>query len=192
MQNKKLIPIIGILVVVIGAAAFIGGRMLNQGVSPLGLIGLGGPMGGKGMMAFSINVIPAEELPRTEPEVIGLFVERQDNTIVVSSLPLKAGGGGAVVMESNGGEVVAGKRVDENSGPKVEIVVTNETTIYRETTEIGKPQPGENQTVQQTVEESTLDDLNSDSMITVWGRKTGDRIIAEVLFYSNPVMIKKP
>lgn len=143
-------------------------------------------------MAFSINVIPAEELPKTEPEVIGLFVERQDNTIVVSSLPLKTGGGGAVVMENSGGEAVAGSRVDENSGPKVEIVVTNETIIYRETTEIGKPQPGENQTVQQTVEESTLDELNTDSMVTVWGRKSGDRIIAEVLFYSNPVRMKVP
>lgn len=191
MQNKKLIPIMGILVVVIGAAAFVGGRMLNQGVGPLGLIGLGGPMGGKQMMSFALNVIPAEELPRTEPEVIGLFVERQDNTIVVSSIPLNAGKGG-IAVQGSGGEVVAGSRVDENSGPKVEIVVTNETIIYRETTQISKPQPGENQTVQQTVEESTLDELNTESMVTVWGRKSGDRIIAEVLFYSNPVMIKAP
>jgi hypothetical protein len=191
MQNKKLILIMGIVVVLVGAAAFVGGRMLNQGANPLGLIGLGGPMGGKGMMSFAINIIPAEELPKTQPEVIGLFVERQDNTIVVSSLPLNAGKGGAVV-QSSGGEVVAGSKVDENSGPKVEIVVTNETIIYRETTQIGKPQPGENQTVQQTVEESTLDQLNSDSMVTVWGRKSGDRIIAEVLFYSNPVMFKAP
>lgn len=191
MQNKKLILIMGIVVVLVGAAAFVGGRMLNQGANPLGLIGLGGPMGGKGMVSFAINIIPAEELPKTQPEVIGLFVERQDKTIVVSSLPLNAGKGGAVV-QSSGGEVVAGSKVDENSGPKVEIVVTNETVIYRETTQIGEPQPGENQTVQQTVEESTLDQLNSDSMVTVWGRKSGDRIIAEVLFYSNPVMFKGP
>lgn len=192
MQNKKLIVIMGILVLLVGAAAFVGGRMLNQGVSPLGLIGLGGPMGGKGVMSFALNVIPAEELPKTSPEVTGLFIERQDNTIVISSIPLKAGDGGGMVVESSGGEAVAGTRIDENSGPKVEVVVTNETIIYRETTDIGKPQPGENQTVQQTVEESTLDELNTQSMVTVWGRKSGDRIIAEVLFYSNPVMIKAP
>ena len=191
MQNKKLIVVMGFLVLLVGAAAFVGGRMLNQGISPLGLIGLGGPMGGKDVMSFAINVIPAEELPKTPPEVIGLFVERQDNTIVISSIPLKAGGGG-VAVSSGGGEAVAGTRIDENSGPKVEIVVTNETVVYRETTDIGKPQTGENQTVQQTVEESTLDELNSQSMITVWGRKSGERIIAEVLFYSNPVMIKAP
>jgi hypothetical protein len=50
---------------------------------------------------------------------------------------------------------------------------------------------GETQTVQQTVEESTLDHLNSQSMVTVWGRKSGDRIIADVLFYSNPVIFKR-
>ncbi len=191
MKNKKLIVVMSILVILVGAAAFVGGRMLNQGVNPLGLIGLGGPMGGKEVMSFALNVIPAAELPKTPPEVIGVFAERQDNTIVISSIPLKAGGGG-VAVSSGGGGAVAGTRIDENSGPKVEIVVTNETVVYRETTDIGKPQPGENQTVQQTVEESTLDELNTQSMVTVWGRKSGDRIIAEVLFYSNPVMIKAP
>jgi hypothetical protein len=97
-----------------------------------------------------------------------------------------------VAVSSGGEEAVAGTRIDENSGPKVEIVVTNETVVYRETTDIGKPQPGENQTVQQTVEESTLDQLNNQSMVTVWGRKSGDRIIAEIVFYSNPIMIKAP
>jgi hypothetical protein len=187
MQNKKVILIMGALVLVVGAAAFIGGRMLNGNVSPLGLFGLGGK---GGMMSISINVIPAEELPRTPPELMGLFVERKDKTIVIQSVSLKAGAGGMVVEKGGGGEVqiVGG----ENDGPKVEVVITNETIIYRETTEIGKPSSGETQTVQQTVEESTLDNLNSQSMVTVWGRKNGDRIIAEVLFYSNPVFFKRP
>jgi hypothetical protein len=192
MQNKKIILVMGILVLLVGAAAFIGGRMLNQGVGPLGLMGLGGLPGGKEMMSFALNVIPAEELPKTQPEIIGLFVERQDNTIVVSSLPLNAGEGGGMVLETREGEAVAGSPIDPNSGPKVEIVVTNETIVYRETTALGKPEPGAEKTVQQTVEESSLDELNTQSMVTVWGRKSGDRIIAEVLFYSNPVMFKAP
>lgn len=183
MQNKKLI-----LVLFVGAAAFIAGRMLNGQVNPLGLFGL---RGNGDVMTFAINVIPAEELPKTPPDAIGLFVERKDKTIVIQSISLKAGEGG-VVVEKGVGEAVAGSPADLDSGPKVEVVVTNETIIYRETTDIGKPNPGENQTVQQTVEESTLDELNSQSMVTVWGRKSGDRIIAEVLFYSNPVMFKRP
>jgi hypothetical protein len=79
------------------------------------------------------------------------------------------------------------------TGDKVEVVVSNDTLIYRETTEFSGPSgpPKGNETVQQTVEESTLDELNSQSMVTVWGRKSGDRIIAEVLFYSNPVLFKR-
>ena len=187
MQNKKPIFIMGILTLVVGAAAFLAGKMLNGNVSPLGLFGLGG----KGdMMSVSINVTPAEELPKTSPELMGLFVERKDKVLVIQSVSLKAGGGGMVVEKGGGGEVqiIGG----ENDGPKVEVVVTNETIIYRETTEFGEPKPGEMQTIQQTVEESTLDELNSQSMVTVWGRKSGDRIIAEVLFYSNPVMFKRP
>lgn len=188
MQNKKLIVGLGILVLLMGATAFVAGRMLNGKVDPLGFFGLGGG----DMMSVSINIVPAEELPKTPPEVMGLFVERKDKTIVVQSVSLKAGGGGMVVEKGGGGEAVAGSPVDMNSGPKVEIVITNETTIFRETTEFSGPRPDETETIQQTVEESTLDELNSQSMVQVWGRKSGDRIIAEVLFYSNPVMFKRP
>ena len=188
MQNKKTILVMGILVLLVGAAAFMAGRMLNGEVGPLGLFGLGG----KGdVMSVSIDVVPAEELPKTLPEAIGLFVERKDKTIVIQSVSLKAGGGG-VVVEKGGGEAVAGSPADLDSGPKVEIVITNETTIYRETTDLRGLPPGEHENIQQTVEESTLDELNSQSMVSVWGRKNGDRIIAEVLFYSNPVMFKRP
>ena len=184
MQNKRMILVLGTLVVIVGAAAFVAGRMLNGNVNPLGLFGLGG----KGdMISISINVIPAEELPKTPPEVIGQFMQRKDNTIVVASFPLKAGGGGVVVGD--------GKPVDVDSSPKVEVVVTNQTIIYRETTDLGGPpdvKSGETETIQQKVEESTLDELNSQSMVTVWGRKSGDRIIADVLFYSNPIMFKRP
>jgi hypothetical protein len=184
MQNKRTLFLMVILVLVVGAAAFMGGRMLNGNIGPLGVFGLGG----KGdVISFAIHVIPAQELPKTPPEVTGLFVERKDKTIVVASISLESGKGGVAVGP--------GSRVDVDSGPKVEVVVTNETTIYRETTDLGGPpdlKSGETESVQQTVEESTLDQLNSQSMVTVWGRKSGDRIIADVLFYSDPVMFKRP
>ena len=166
----------GVLVLLVSVAAFIAGKLLNNKVSPLGRYGLGG----KGdEMTVIVDVLPAPELPTTRPEVVGPFVERQDNTIVIRSVLLKAGQGGEV-------KVVGGK----NDGPKVEIVITNETMIYRD---IPQSVPsGETATIQQTVAVGTLDDLNSQSMITVWGRKSGDRIIAGVLLYGNPVRIKAP
>ena len=187
MQNKRLILIMGVLVLLVGGAAFIAGRMLNQKVGP---VGPGGPLGSDGR-SFSVQIVPAQELPKTPPEVTGSFVERKDNTIVVSSVPLDAGGDG-VVLESGGGQGESLTPKDMPSGPKVEVVVTSETTIYRDTTDFSEPPSGENETIQETVGEGTLDDLNSDSMIRVWGRKSGDRIIAEVLFYSRPVVVKSP
>lgn len=197
MQNKKLFIILGIVVIVVGAAAFVAGRLLNQGVGPMGFLGL--PLGkGGGPMSVSIEMKPATELPRTQPSVVGQFSERKDNTVIVSSINMKAGGGGVVVsvQKENGGDdnesenSTVGSPAD-NSGPKVEVVVTKDTIIYKDTTESPDPSGG-NQTVQQTVGEGTLDDLTSNSFISVWGRKSGDRIIAEVLLYSQPVVFKRP
>ena len=190
MQNKRMIIFLSILVIVVGAAAFIGGRMLNQKAGPLGLgMPLGG--GGEGMVSVSVQITPAPELPTTDPETRGLFAERKDNSIILATISMEAGGGGIVVERSEGGSV-AGSPLD-NSGPKVEVVTTGKTAIYIETTEFGgPPASGETVVVQQTVEEGSLDDLTSQSFVTVWGRKSGDRIIAEVLFISNPVMFKRP
>ena len=185
MQNKKTFVILGILVVLVGAAAFIGGRMLNGNVGPLGL---GLPIG------ISVQVTPAPELPTAEPETRGLFVERKDNSIFVSAISMDAGGKGVVLQTDGGGDgdgepSVSGPKPD---GPKKEVVITGETTIYLENSDFGEPKPGENQIIQQTVTEGSLDDLTSQSFVTVWGRKSGDRIIAEVLFISNPVIFKRP
>ena len=190
MQNKKTIIILGILVVIVGAAAFIGGRLLNGNVGPLGF---GMPMGGGDVMSISVQITPAPELPTTEPDARGLFVERKDNSIIIGELSMEAGGKGVVIASSEGGgdgePSVSGPKPD---GPQREVVITSDTTIYLETTDFGEPKPGENQVLQQTVAEGSIDDLTSQSFVTVWGRKSGDRIIAEVLFISNPVIFKRP
>ena len=181
MQTKRLFVILGIFIVLAGAAAFIGGRLLNQRVGPMGL---GIPMGGGDMISISVQITPAPELPTTGPVVRGLFLERKDKSIILSEVSMKGGGKGVVVGP--------GAPADLDNGPRKEVVITNETTIYLETTKFEPPSSGENQVVQQTVAEASLDDLTSQSFVTVWGRQSGDRIIAETLFISNPVIFKKP
>jgi len=191
MRNKKLIFGLGILIIVVAVAAFIGGRLLNGKINPMGL---GLPMGNGDVMSVSIQITPAPELPTRKADAIGLFVERNDNSIIVATASMDAGGGG-VVVEAGGGSS-PGQRLSSlpDDGPKVEVVITSETTIYLETTQppSAPPSSGENITLQQTVAEGSLDDLTPQSFVTVWGRKSGDRIIAEVLFISNPVMFKRP
>ncbi len=176
-MNKKLYIILGIVIFVVATAAFVAGRMLNRRVSPLGLFGPADD---------GISILPAEELPKTPPEVEGLFVERQDNIIIVQ-------GGGPNVENPRGVEVGSPEHL--SGGLKSEVVITTETILYRDTTQppLRRPSGDDPRVLQQTVEEGTLDDLNnSQSLVMVWGRKSGDRIIAEVLVYSNSVYLQKP
>ncbi len=178
MQNKRLYITFGLAILLIGIAAFVAGRMLNGKV---GNVGLGGPNSGR--VSISLNdVTPAPELPSTKADITGSFVERKDNTIIVQ----------AVSFGTDVGGISSDSPMDENSGIRVEIVITGTTRIYKDVTQIPAPVNGEIHNVQQAAEEGTLDDLNSETFINVWGRRSGDRIVADTLFYSNPQSIKKP
>lgn len=177
MQNKKLYITLGFAILIIGITAFVAGRMLNGSV---GNVPLGGSNGQSVFISID-EITPAPELPTTKADITGLFVERRDNTIVVQAVSFSVGVGG-----------IAGEApMDENSGIKVEVVVTGDTRIYQDVTEFPEPFNGEVHNVQQAAVEGTLDDLHTQSSITVWGRRSGDRIIADVLFYTNPESIKK-
>lgn len=172
-MNRKSYLLLGIIIFIVAAAAFLAGRLLNQGVGSLGLFG---PVGD------GISILPAEELPTTQPEVEGLFVERQDNMISVET-------------DQHGGDTVSGSPVGVGGGPQFEVMVTAGTLIYHDTTQppAHRPSGDDPRVLQQIVEEGTLEDLNnSQSRVIVWGHKSGDRIIAEVLVYSNPVYLQKP
>jgi hypothetical protein len=178
MQKKRLYMGVIVVILLVGIAAFVGGRMLNGDV---GNVGLGGPNGGRVSISLD-DITPAPELPNQKADITGVFVERKDNTIVVQANTFGAGIGG----------VSGDSPIDENSGIKVEVVVTGETMIYKDVTQFPAPVNGEIHNVQQSAEEGTLDELNSQTFVNIWGRRSGDRIIADVLFYSNPQAIKKP
>jgi len=178
MQNKKLYLTLGLAILLIGVAAFIGGRMLN---GKIGIVTLGEPNAGRVSISLD-DITPAPELPHTQPDITGLFVERQDNAITVQAVSFSSGLGG----------ISGDSPMDENSGIKVEVVVTSVTRIFKDVTQFPAPVNGEIHNVQQAAAEGILDDLNTQSFLTVWGRRSGDRIIADVLFYMNPESMKKP
>ena len=194
--NKKVFTIVGVVagVIVIAAAAFIGGRFLNQRASPGGgLMQVGGGSGAGGAVSMSVEVIPAPELPTTQPELTGTLAERKDNTIYIQTFSMETGGGGVQVMSSSSSSSVETTgAVPNNSGPKVEVVITNDTKIYKDVTEWDFSSSEGTKKIQQTVEPGDLDDLTKQTMITIWGRKVGDRVIADVIVYSNPISITAP
>ena len=180
MKNKKLIPFLTILVIIVVVASFIAGRLFRQGVGPLGLFELLG-----GGFSLVTDILPAEELPKTPSEVTGLFVERQDNAIFIQ----------ASQPNQNPDGVEVGSVEDVGTGPKIEVFVTGETLIYRDTTQLPDERPSSehNPPIQQTVMAGSLEDLiDSQTYITVWGRKSGDRVVADVLVYSYLTAIEGP
>jgi hypothetical protein len=172
-MTRKLFIYLAIAVFIVAAAAFLAGRLLNLGASPLSLFGPADD---------GIIILPAEELPITPPTVEALFVERQDNIIIIED-------------EQPLGDSASGSPVGIGGGPKVEVVITTETLVYHDTTQppVRRPSGNDPRVIQQTIEEGTLDDLiPSQSLVMAWGRKSGDRIIADVMVYLDLGMAQKP
>jgi hypothetical protein len=185
-MKKSILIIAGvILIVLLAGATFVGARLLNGQGLPLG-----GPiffLGRGEENSVRINakdILPAKELPQIPADVRGLFDHRQDNSIFIGTgkvtVSVKAGPSGSVETSSN------------HDGPVVEVVVISQTKIYRDVTmkQFNGPPP-QGQKLQQVLEEGSLDEVGQASMITVWGKKTGDRFIAEILVYSPPAFITK-
>jgi hypothetical protein len=184
-RRTKLIVGVVVLVVVLAGAAFVGGRLLNQqpqAAGPGGITLSGGPAGGQ---SISLQIERAKELPDAAPDVTGLFAERKDNSIFVTM-----GGGKFTVQVDKDGTV---NTQTDGNGQKLEVVVTSETTVYKDVTQPPEPNalPSDGK-IQQKVAPGSLDEIGSNSSVTAWGERRGDRLIAKVLFYSRPFMFKAP
>jgi len=174
MQNKKLYFLIPLAILLVTAAAFIGGRLLNLNRQS-GAVGDGS----------LINILPAPEIPTTQPETTGSLVGQQDNILTLQLYSMDAGGGGDVIVSTGAGDSGTGESTNVgtgNDGPKVEVLITKESKIYCDVTQFSD---GQSNTIQQVVEASSLDKLGKNAMLTVWGRKNGDRIIADVVLFTN-------
>ncbi len=177
-----------VLVVLLAGAAFVGGRLLNgqglPGLSSGGPILSIGPGGARGVQIKAGDILPAQELPQTPADVRGLFDHRQDQSIFVGTGRVQMS-----VMKDQSGQVHTSA---SHSGPVVEVVVTSQTKIYKDVTmnQFNGPPP-QGQKIQQVVEPGSLDEVGQNSTVTVWGRQTGDRYIADVLVYSPPAFFKK-
>jgi hypothetical protein len=164
-----------LLVLLLGGAAFVAGRLLNgQGIP--------GPSSGV-VRSAGLDTQSAKKLPPTAPDVgKGIFDHRQGNSIFVGTGQIQM----SAKKDPQSGQVHVSST---HSGPVVEVVVTTQTTIYHVATMEqvnGPPARG-----QQVLEPGSLDEIGQSSSITVWGRKTGDRYIADVLVYTSPAFITK-
>lgn len=156
MQNKRRYISLGIAILLIGIAAFVAGKLFNAGSVT---------------SEQESHVTPAPEIPTSIPALSGMLVERRDNTLIVQTVSFDPGSGWRL-GDSNA-------PMDASSGPQVEVVVTRQTIIYHDDFEF------EDTFIQQTVEETTLDYLDEQMLITVWGRKEGDRLVADIMLFQH-------
>jgi hypothetical protein len=193
-SRRLLWVILGVvLVLVLGAAAFLGGRYLQKGPTALGgdnggmFLSSNGP-GGQVSRSISKNdIIPAPELPKAAADATGIFVRRQNNSFFI--------GTGKVTLQirkqadNPNSTPQTGSSYD---GPVVEVVVTNNTKIYRDDTFINIKDLPSGSKIQQKVVSGSLDEIGQNSFINAWGKKTGDRLVADVLLYNNPILLTAP
>lgn len=152
-------------------------RPIIIGAMVVGLILMGSVLalnfaGGR-LPTGSVRAAPATELPAAQADLLGVFTQRQDKSIIVAT----------TIQEYSKEEFPDGtkKLTHIFSGPYTEIVTTGDTIIYEDVTN-SHPSPH----TQQYVEESTLDGLGPEALVTAWGRRQGDRLMADVLVFYNP------
>ena len=169
------------LVIVLAAAAFVAGRLMNAQAQPQAaggnfVVSKSGGASASVTKRFSIQSAP--ELPASQPDIMGVFVRREDKSIFV-------GTGNIRVMMKVSGAGAKPEMSTNYDGPVMEIVVTHNTQVYQDMTEMSFDKMPENGKLQQVVQPGSLDDISANSMVQAWGEKQGDRLVARVLVFRS-------
>lgn len=160
---SRVVLKLGLLIFLFGSI-FLTGCGKERGEESEGLRGMVDTAASGGANTIGLN--PAEVLPDGPSTIFGVVDHYEDKSIFVTQLPS---------LDT----IIATGNVEK--GPIVEILVVNDTIIYRDVTS------GEvvNGVVQEEVAPGSVDDIEKGSLINVWGEQRGDRIVAEVVKYNN-------
>ncbi len=184
-MNKKIIFAIGgvLIVALLAGAAYMGVRLLNaRAASDPGLpaavqAGVSAAKGGGNYKEVTIKMERAPELPQQPAALGGEVAEINGNSVFVNP---------ATKFSSPG----------QSSGPAVEVVITKDTKIWRDITmeSMGGKPPADaqsNLTLQQKVEPAAADQIVQGYMVSIWGQKRGDRLIADEIVVMGPAVVYK-
>jgi hypothetical protein len=140
----------------------------------------GGPNGGI-RKSIQLDIESAPELPTSPAAATGIFVRREDNRYFV--------GTGNIRMMISANQSGGAPQTDFSyDGPVVEVVVTRETQLYQDVTEpnFEAAQNGELKLQQVLAPADSLDDVDENTALQVWGERRGDRLIAAIVVYQQP------
>lgn len=140
---------------------------------------------GSGPVTTRIEVLPSPDLPDRESDASGVFVRRLDNSFFVGTGNAELS---VWIEQAQDGSIQPSVSLSSD-GPEVEVVITRDTVLYLDVTEIpgqgGVPgKPGDHTIIQKVELIDTLDDLKGNAELQVWGTRRADRVVADILVYS--------
>ena len=205
MKNAKWLLIgIGLLILLASGAYFGAQALVAQGeggetadLNPNINAGLSGlnleqseddpiDIGSGQRQKMEIEVNPAAELPESEADAYGFVLQREDDKFLIGTgmpkMELQKNDDGTMNMVVTGTE-----------GPSYEVVVTRDTQLFMDVSDMTALINGEGGgSIQREVKTlDSLDDINQDTQLQVWGTKRGERIVADVLVVIQPLMTRE-
>jgi hypothetical protein len=134
-------------------------------------------------VAVQTTILPAPELPAEPSAAFGILVSREDNTLLVGTGNIDLEVDIEVDPETGQENTSLFPRTD---GPQLEVVLTPDTIIYRDVTDLTlQPgqESGEREVVQAVRQVNSAEDITGNLELEIWGERRGDRIVATVLVY---------
>ena len=185
-MNRKVVVmiVIGLLMVVLIGGAYTAVQLMsaqNEAAdAPPGAMvfedvmddGTGNPV------TVKTVILPAAELPERPSEAAGALTKQEDNSYFVGT------GSISVSINTINGET---STAVDHSGPEIEVVAGRDTQFYRDVTEVSfTAAESKEQTLQQkVVAVEQPETMPAGTNIQAWGEQRGDRVIADIIVYSE-------
>ena len=192
-MNKRILTVLGGLVVliVLVAGTFTAVRLLATPEETVTASGGGEArvmesvqtVDGGAPISVRTTILPAPELPDEPTAASGVFVRREDNSVVVGTGNIDLDVDVEVDPETGQETTTLTPRTD---GPEIEVVMTHDTVVYRDVTDFTADMPaesGEREIMQAVRQVETADEIGENMELQVWGERSGDRVIATVVVY---------
>ena len=137
-------------------------------------------------VVLNIDTLPAPEVPQTRPDAFGVLLSVDEDGLTI--------GTGSINLELEL-TVVNGQEPDtqivlSHDGPELKVVITPDTVLFREDTEMPGRDIGDavfqsgRIVIQQIVSPvDSLEGLGKNVEVQVWGTERDDALVAEVLVY---------
>ena len=172
--SKKWLIVGGIaLVLLLAAGAFVGGMWMYGQATGMGDL--------TDVETFNQKLVANEQTPDEPPELAGAVKSVDDNSIFVSTM-------------NTTGALSHMPGASAQEGPPVEVVVDRDTVILADVTalsfdwsSIAEALQGENRSelasADRVIEPGALEEVEPNTMIWIWGERSGDRINATTVLY---------